>query len=72
MIAIIQARVGSKRLPGKVLKKLNNLTILERVINQVKSSFSKKNIIVATSSNKKILQYVEFVEKIKLNIIEEI
>lgn len=53
MIAIIQARVGSKRLPGKVLKKLNNLTILERVINQVKSSFSKKNIIVATSSNKK-------------------
>jgi len=66
MIAIIQARVSSKRLPGKVLKKLNNLTILERVINQVKGSFSKKNIIVATSLDKKDIAICKICRKNKI------
>ena len=52
MLAIIQARVNSKRLPGKVLKKINKFTVLEQVINQVNEVFKKKNIIVATSKNK--------------------
>ena len=55
MLAIIQARVNSKRLPGKVLKKINKFTVLEQVINQVNEVFEKKNIIVATSKNKKDL-----------------
>ena len=33
---IIQARLGSTRLPGKVLKKINGKTILEYVINRLK------------------------------------
>ncbi len=66
MIAIIQARVSSKRLPGKVLKKINNLTILERVINQVKGSFSKENIIVATSLDKKDIEICRICRKNKI------
>ena len=35
-LAIIQARMASERLPGKVLLKLGNITILEWVIRAVK------------------------------------
>ena len=34
---IIQARSDSKRLPGKVLYKIKNTTILEILINRLKS-----------------------------------
>ena len=36
----IQARLKSKRLPNKVIKTINNQTIIEHLINQI--SFSKK------------------------------
>ena len=39
MLAIIQARVNSKRFPEKVLNKINDHTVLEQVINQVKLFF---------------------------------
>ena len=49
---IIQARMGSDRLPGKTLNKIDsNLTILDYVINQIKHSKYSKKIIVATTSN---------------------
>ena len=46
---ILQARLGSKRLPGKVLKKINGKTILEHVINRLKKTKLSKNIIIATT-----------------------
>lgn len=53
MIAvIIQARMGSSRLPGKVLKKINGLSLLESQIDRVKKSKNIENIVVATSLNK--------------------
>ena len=36
----IQARLKSKRLPNKVIKTINNKTIIEHLINQI--SFAKK------------------------------
>ena len=63
MLAIIQARVSSKRFPGKVLKKINEITILERVIYQVKGAFNSKNIIVATSTRKKDLAICKICKK---------
>ena len=48
---IIQARTGSTRLPGKVMQKIDNEnTILDYVINQVKSSKKIEKIIVATTN----------------------
>ena len=35
---ILQARTGSKRLYGKVLKKINGEEILKHVLNQVKKT----------------------------------
>jgi len=48
---IIQARMGSTRLPDKVMKKIDgNKTILESVISQVKHSKLIKKIVVATTT----------------------
>ena len=50
---IIQARMGSKRLPGKSLKKYENTTPLEVLINRIKNIKNIKNIIIATTKLKK-------------------
>ena len=51
---IVQARTGSKRLPGKVLKKLTNkYNILEFLIKRLELCKSIKKIIIATSNLKK-------------------
>ena len=53
VVAIIQARMGSTRLPGKVLMKILDKPLLWHVINRV--SFSKyiSEIVIATSTNPK-------------------
>ena len=48
---IIQARMGSTRLPGKVLKKLDeNNSVLYYVLNQVKHSKLIDKIVIATTT----------------------
>ncbi|MBI87016.1 MAG: cytidyltransferase [Candidatus Marinimicrobia bacterium] len=49
--AIIQARLSSTRLPKKILKKICGKTILEHVIERVKSAKCVNRIIVATTIN---------------------
>ena len=48
--AIIQARIGS-RLPGKVLMKLNEDTVLSLLLKQLKHSKFLTEIIIATTTN---------------------
>ena len=47
--SIIQARMGSSRLPGKVLKEICGLPVLIHVINRVKQAKKVDEIIVATT-----------------------
>ncbi len=49
-VAIIQARVGSTRLPGKVLLDLCGKTILGRVVERVGRMKKVKDAVVATSN----------------------
>lgn len=48
---IIQARMGSSRLPGKVMKKIQGKTVLEHVIERVKQSKLIDEIIIATTTH---------------------
>ena len=50
-LAIIQARMGSTRLPGKVLMKIGNVDVLNLVTSRVRQSNSIDKIIVATTIN---------------------
>jgi len=51
--AIIQARIGSTRLPGKVLMKLNEDTVLSLLLKQLKHSKFLDEKIIATTNNPK-------------------
>jgi len=64
VLAIIQARYGSTRLPGKVLLNVLGKSILEYVIERVKKAKNIKDVIVATTTSKKDLQIVNLVERI--------
>lgn len=46
---IIQARMGSSRLPGKILKPLGNTTILDHVVSRCKQIKQVDQVVVATS-----------------------
>lgn len=49
--AIIQARMGSTRLSGKVMKDLEGKTVLEHVIDRVRQSKLIDEIIIATTTH---------------------
>ena len=53
VLAVIQARFESSRFPGKILKRIDNLTILEIVIRRLQKSKNITKIIVACSNNEK-------------------
>ncbi len=69
MLSIIQARYSSKRLPGKVLRKILDITILQRVVNQVKKSKKITKIIIATSKQKTDKKIINFCMKNKIHCI---
>jgi len=51
ILAVIQARMNSTRLPGKVLKKIGNSTCIEILLKRLSKSELIDRIIVVTSTN---------------------
>jgi len=64
--AIIQARMGSKRLPKKVLRILIDKPVLEHIINRVKKSKYCETIIVATTISQEDDAIANFLKKISI------
>jgi spore coat polysaccharide biosynthesis protein SpsF len=60
IVAIIQARMGSTRLPGKVLMEVNGKPLLETMLSRVAKSKLINKIIIATSTLPKDNQIDEF------------
>jgi len=53
IVTVIQARVGSSRLPGKVLLPLAGKELLARMVERVNRSLYKGKVVVATTTNPK-------------------
>lgn len=51
VVAIIQARMGSSRLPGKVLKEVNQKPLLEYELKRLKKSKEIDQLVIATTNN---------------------
>ena len=62
-IAIIQARMGSNRLPRKMTKKLGKYRIIEWVIKRLKKSKKIDYIVLATTKKKNDNILITFAKK---------
>jgi len=62
ILAIIQARMGSTRLPNKVMMRINHVPMIELLINRLSKSKHINQIVLATSDNDNNLSLVNHVE----------
>lgn len=68
IVAIIQARMTSTRLPGKVLKEVMNKTLLEYQLERVSRSKYIDEIVVATTINQTDEPIVELCKKFGVSV----
>lgn len=64
---IIQARMESKRFPGKMMKKLSNKTVLGHILERLKKCKKVKKIILCVPDNKKNLCLINVAKQEKIN-----
>lgn len=60
IVAVVQVRMGSSRLPGKVLKEIHGTPLLKTLITRLGRSKRVDEIIIATSINKENDQIQDF------------
>jgi glutamate-1-semialdehyde 2,1-aminomutase len=65
--AIVQARLNSVRLPGKILKEINGMAAIELLHERLTKSKEIDEIIIATSKNKKNKKLINFLKQKKIN-----
>lgn len=68
IIAIVQARMGSTRLSGKVLKDISSKPMLWHVVNRLRQSKLTEEVIVATSTLKEDEEIVKFCNQEKIEV----
>jgi spore coat polysaccharide biosynthesis protein SpsF len=66
--AIVQARMGSTRLPGKVMKPLCEKPILWHVVTRLKYSNRLENIVVATTDREEDKVCARLMEEMSVDI----
>jgi len=69
IVAIVQARMGSTRLPGKVMKKIAGMPAIELLLKRLNHSELIDEICVATSHNVENDELCQFVEKLGYRVV---
>lgn len=64
--AIIQARLGSKRLPGKSAKKIGNKYLIEHIIERLQECKNLDNIVLATTNREEDSTLVGIAQKYRI------
>ena len=67
VLVIVQARLGSTRLPNKVFKKIGKRTIIEMIVNRIFKSKNINNLIVATTNKNVDKKLYKFLKKKNIN-----
>ena len=60
---IIQARMNSKRFPGKIMKEVNNQLMIDYLVNRIKKVKLVKEIIISTTKNYKDNKLIKHCKK---------
>jgi len=69
VVAIIQARIGSNRFPGKVLEMIKGKSILEHIVLRLQTSKYLDDIVVATSISPKDSLILQIAHSKQWNVI---
>lgn len=64
VVAIVQARMGSTRLPNKVMKLINGMPMMELLLSRLSRSQRITEIVLATSDDARNLPLVECVQQL--------
>ncbi len=64
IVAIVQARMGSTRLPNKVMRPIGGVPMIEILLSRLARSAQIDQIVLATSTNKANAPLVEHVQKL--------
>ena len=64
VVAIIQARMGSTRLPNKVMMEINHVPMIELLINRLSNSKYINQIVLATSDNENNIPLIDHVKNL--------
>ena len=67
-VAIIQARMGSSRLPGKVLRPINGRPALERICRRVQLAQAVDGVVIATTTSDQDRAIVELGEALGIPV----
>ena len=68
VLAIVQARMSSTRLPGKVLKKVNGKPLIEILFHRLSRSKKIDKVILATSENAENNRLAETIEQLSFDV----
>ena len=69
IVAIVQARLGSKRLPNKVLAPIGDTPLIEFLLNRLSKSEHISEIVLATSTNEINDQLASVVENLGYRVV---
>ena len=69
VVAIVQARMGSTRLPGKVMKPILSTPMIEILLHRLSKAQEINQIVVATSKNRKNDALDDHVSKLGFDVI---
>ena len=72
VLAIIQARMSSSRLPKKILLKIKKKSILEIIYKNLEKINSIDKVIIATSRNKSDKELSNYCKKKNLIFLREV
>jgi len=64
IVALVQARMGSTRLPNKVMKPVNGVPMIELLLSRLSRAKEVSQIVVATSVDERNRPLVEHVRKL--------
>jgi spore coat polysaccharide biosynthesis protein SpsF (cytidylyltransferase family) len=67
-IAIVQARMGSTRLPGKVMKTLWGKPIIQIICEKLATCAEVERVIVATTTNSKDDTLVDYLNSQEIDV----
>ena len=69
ILSTIEARMNSKRFPGKVMKKINSIPIIEHIYSRTNKSKIIDKIVVITSKNKSDNELTNHLKKKKNSLL---